>query len=76
VAACSSLEKAYDKPQITRKTGLYICLSCAFVASLLEDGENSSVGHKAKQACSFLFQVNETFIDQIQGEIQPSSFIR
>lgn len=35
--------------------------------SLLEPGENSSVGHKAKQACSFLFTVNETFVDEIHG---------
>jgi hypothetical protein len=41
---------------------------CWFVViSLLEPGENSTVGHKAKQACSFLFSTNQTFLGEIQG---------
>jgi hypothetical protein len=41
---------------------------CWFVVvSLLEPGENSTMGHKAKQTCSFLFNTNETFLEEIQG---------
>jgi hypothetical protein len=41
---------------------------CWFVVvSFLEPGENSTVGHKAKQACSFLFSTNQTFLEEIQG---------
>jgi hypothetical protein len=45
-----------------------VLVMCWFVVvSLLDPGENSTVGHKAKQACSFLFSTNETFLEEIQG---------
>jgi hypothetical protein len=53
---------------LQQRITLTVIVMCWFVVvSLLEPGENSTVGHKAKQACSFLFNTNQTFLEEIQG---------